>query len=439
MGWASGRKWGGVSARAAILAIANYANDMYFCWALQQSLAAESEQSPDSIGRRIGEFVASGEIRRVKLKRFGRRTHDFLILRPSPYFEAAIEEIEPFIPRGCEIMLDNAAADCGSVEDEETAAAPPEPPPDAAADCGSVQGTENDTTLPQPAAHATALVRVHEPILEPLENPLKSPLPHEGQPSEKESGSAKEEKPNDPDFDKRLASLQSTYPEPSNYAGAVRVTCGSFNAAQWALALRGAQGARAVRAKNPRKQLLDLSKFVRDPAQWAEYARFAPPPPPEFEVLEPGSLAWRVCALMREIVGVRTEANAVLRVLIPMPDPAQMAQALDLDRSLWRIVDDGSKSFMAWGALIKRWSGRWPEAQRVYVDNDGNPVPRELAATVPMNIPGRPPEFVPKWKRGLAVPWPWPPRKDGTLAREGPPGPGGSGSSLMTEADYAEL
>jgi hypothetical protein len=86
------------------LAIANHANDEWFCWAKQSTLAAESEQSPDSIQRRVQEFVSLGRVRRIKLKRFGRRTHDFLILKPSPYFEAPIEQIEPFLPRGCDIM-----------------------------------------------------------------------------------------------------------------------------------------------------------------------------------------------------------------------------------------------------------------------------------------------------------------------------------------------
>jgi hypothetical protein len=69
--------WGGPSARAAILAIANHANDDWFCWAKQSTLGRESEQSPDSIQRRVQEFISLGRVRRIKLKRFGRRTHDF--------------------------------------------------------------------------------------------------------------------------------------------------------------------------------------------------------------------------------------------------------------------------------------------------------------------------------------------------------------------------
>jgi len=104
MTWAASLKWGGCSGRATIYAIANNANDQYFCWAKQETLAEESEQSTDSVQRRISEFVAEGQVRRIKLKRFGRRTHDFLILEPSAYFVAPIEEIEPFLPRGCDIM-----------------------------------------------------------------------------------------------------------------------------------------------------------------------------------------------------------------------------------------------------------------------------------------------------------------------------------------------
>lgn len=191
MTWAASRKWGGCSGRATIYAIANHANDLFFCWARQETLADESEQSIDSIGRRIADFISLGEVRRIKLKRFGRRTHDFLVLKPSPYFAAAIEEIEPFLPRDCDVMSD-VAPDCASPE-RETGDAVSVPPPgnanaDAAANCGSVAGAETRPTLPQPAVHATALVRQQEPILEPKKENPPNPLSPQGEPA----GSAKE-------------------------------------------------------------------------------------------------------------------------------------------------------------------------------------------------------------------------------------------------------
>src|SRR5688500_10992710 len=143
MAWASGTReapmvWGGPSARAAILAIADHANDEGFCWAKQSTLAAESEQSTDIMQRRAQECSAVGRLRRLKVKRFGRRTHDFLSLKPSPYFEAPLEQIEPFLPRGCDVMAeDSMAADCGGVESEETATAQRDSEISAAAGCGS--------------------------------------------------------------------------------------------------------------------------------------------------------------------------------------------------------------------------------------------------------------------------------------------------------------
>src|SRR5579864_289609 len=181
MTWAASHKWGGCSGRSTIYAIANHANDLYFCWARQETLAEESEQSTDSVGRRISEFVAAGEVRRIKLRRFGRRTHDFLILKPSPFFAAPIDDIEPFIPRGCDIMDDassaiDAAAICGSVENDESVALSQEADrgstDDATAICGSAVP---DLSLPQPAVHATALVRQQEPLFEPKKDSPPTP------------------------------------------------------------------------------------------------------------------------------------------------------------------------------------------------------------------------------------------------------------------------
>ncbi len=463
MAWAAARKWGGCSGRATIYAIANHANDMFFCWARQETLADESEQSIDSVGRRISEFVAEGELRRIKLKRFGRRTHDFLILKPSPYFGATIKEIEPFVPKGCEIMLDetpretetHAAANCGSVNDGQNAAASKEVERDAAADCGSIV---HGLTLPQPAAHAAALVREQEPLSEPFPIPQRPLSVHgeaagsakgaDGQdragtdPPSRTAGQQAPAMPADaPDPDQRLAkqlaAFRAAFPEPSNRPGEVAAAFAALSEDDRRLALRAAIGAGVARRKNPRKALPDQIKFLRSRELLDEYARLAPAEV-EFVTIAPETPEWHACALMRGIIGLVVEPGATFQVRAPLPDARQLAGIDARDRGSWVIVARDSKPFIAWAGLAKKWTGRWPEAQRIYLDDAGRPVPRERAAMSVLRLPGGREQRVPKFEIGLLVPSEWPPRRDGST---GPPddAPAPVAGTLMTEADLQEF
>lgn len=311
MAWACGTKespmiWGGPSARSAIYAITDHANDEWFCCAKQETLARESEQSLDSVQRRIQEFVDMGRLRRIKLKRFGRRTFDFLILKPSPYFDAPIEEIEPFIPRGCEIMPElDAAADCGSDKNDSPPESLAESPSGAAADCGSVETPETAATLPQPAVHATALVRQQEPFLEPKKDSLpQTPSPT----SDEASGQAQWLSGKRERFQKLLDAYATN---------ALTPTCSNPEAAfldwqklsdqQEAQAMQGARGIAEVRRRDPKaKGVVGLNRYLRSSALWAEYGRFATvdrtaPPPRIFVPV--GSEEWRARAVIAGIVG----------------------------------------------------------------------------------------------------------------------------------------
>jgi len=144
LAWASEQNCGGPSSKVTLFAIANFANPKTWCgYPSQAEIADVTEQSVDSIQRRIPELVDRGLLMRIPLRCEGRRTVDFLILQPSPYFGKPLAEIEPLIPRRFTI----------DVKFTETY---------VAADCGSA-------TLPQPAENATALVRQHEPVREPEE------------------------------------------------------------------------------------------------------------------------------------------------------------------------------------------------------------------------------------------------------------------------------
>lgn len=150
MSWAIEQNVGSPSARCVLMSIANYANTEWCAWPKQETIAKESVQSVDSVQRRMPELIGKNLIRRIKLKRFGRRTHDFYILPRSPLFVAELEEIRPYLPASCDVIeeIENAAANCGSVQ----AAVP-------------------YLSLPQSALHATATVRQLEPVIEPRKNP----------------------------------------------------------------------------------------------------------------------------------------------------------------------------------------------------------------------------------------------------------------------------
>ena len=90
--WAIDQITGSPSAKATLWSIASYANADWCSYPKQETIAKDSEQSVDSVQRRIAELVDRKLMRRVKLRRHGRRTFDFLILPPSPFFAASIEK-----------------------------------------------------------------------------------------------------------------------------------------------------------------------------------------------------------------------------------------------------------------------------------------------------------------------------------------------------------
>jgi hypothetical protein len=143
--WAIQQRAGSPSAKATLWSIANYANDQLVTWMSQKLIAEESEQSPDSVQRRIVELIDMGLVRRIPLHYAGRRSIDFFVLANSPWFASPLAEVEALIPRTHVIAP-------GFSDDDtlpQTAAATNLPLPQ---------------TLPQFAVDATALVRQQEPL-----------------------------------------------------------------------------------------------------------------------------------------------------------------------------------------------------------------------------------------------------------------------------------
>ena len=167
--WAIEQRAGSPSAKATLWSIANYANENWCAWPSQKKICEDSEQSPDAVQKRLPDLVSRGLIRRVPLMFSGRKTVDFIILRPSPLFDAAIEDIEPHLPRGCTVDVRRVAAISGS---DNTATVGEGADDSDAADSGvdaADSGNALPQTMPQIAATVAALERQQEPVNEPLE------------------------------------------------------------------------------------------------------------------------------------------------------------------------------------------------------------------------------------------------------------------------------
>ncbi|ARQ01897.1 hypothetical protein CAK95_24460 [Pseudorhodoplanes sinuspersici] len=404
MAWASDQTWGGCSHRSAIYAIANHANDNWFCWAKHQTLADESEQSVDSVGRRIQEFVNGGMVRRVKLKRHGRRTHDFLILKPSPYFDAPLEVIEQFIPRGCDIMDEgDAAANCGSAAGDENAVPQRDSEINATAACGSAE----TLTLPQPAVDATALVR--EPI-EPLSEPEDSPhAPHGGQ----AVADAEKEIEGWQDFKSAFEADKVPIARPS-------IAAKEFDALKREdrkLVTQAARGLIAHRSRERRPSGKPSAQtFIRERDAWPGWIKLAPTDPVALVFVPEDSREYAAVSSLCRIGGKqppmvrydeRQQRRGYWRHAKVPADLLALAEFAHVPDADWHVVEDKTDEFYAWARRISEWTGARTEAQVVMLDGF-------------TEIEIRPGHTMRAQKRtsGLRVPSRWPPRKDGTFGSD---------------------
>jgi hypothetical protein len=172
--WASQQATGSPSAKVTLFAIANYCNPATWCgYPGQDKIAEITEQSLDSVQRRITELEAKGLLRRIPLRHRGRRSVDFFIVEPSPYYRAPLAEIRPLVPRGFEIDPRFAASADEQLETLPAAGSTVAIAPDAVATPSQPQIAATSTqphtlpqTLPQTAVDAAATVR--QPI-EPIE------------------------------------------------------------------------------------------------------------------------------------------------------------------------------------------------------------------------------------------------------------------------------
>jgi hypothetical protein len=355
--WAIEQEVDSPSARCVLVSIANYANTEWCAWPKQETIARESVQSVDSVQRRMPALIAAKLVRRVKLKRFGRRTHDFYILPRSPYFEAELDEIRPLLPASCDVIeeSEHVTADCGSAAEE----SPAESEISATAECG-------DATLPQSAPHATATVRQQEYTINLKESPptpLRGDWPHE----------------------KSWKKFKEAWGEPIPHDRLCRDIWGKFTDLERADAVLVAAGYVRWRLGQRRPPpMFNAQKLLREQGAWPEYIALA--------------------------------GGAVSAVKVTLYDPkSQEARALRMLGRMWRheplVVSDGRISYL--GKINDRLlaMANCPQDWLTFKKGTDNYAAwRDFAAEI---FPGKLAALP-----AIDVPWTFPPRNDGST---GPP------------------
>ena len=429
--WAIEQRAGSPSAKAVLWSIANYANDQWVAWPKQATIANDSEQSTDSVGKRVADLIELGLARRIKLKRYGRRVHDFMVLRPSPLFEAPLEVIRQHLPAGCDV-LEDAAADGGSVQDDESATPQSDSESDATASSGSVLAT----TLPQSAVDATALVRQHEPITNPQtlpQTPSQEPAAPQGQATEEAAAGSGVDLTG-------LDLFKSTYPLPCSDPEKLQTEWGLLNSEERTQCQYGATGVAEFLRKTPKARgIVGPLRFVRSSALWGEFSRFAPAPrsgPTPRVWVEFDSEEWRARAVLCGIIGQKM-ATAVTKTVdgdtrkgadflghLP-PAGLALAQFTDqfgnVDTPTWVLLAaNPNRDRKSWTDAevrdhphVAAWIERVSEICGVRLA----PGLIDLGGTKDKEVFGKIYKF-PNRMNGLRVPAPWPPSK-GNLAKTG--------------------
>ena len=370
MTWAIAQKTGSPRAKCVLMSIGNYANQDWCAWPSQELIGKESEQSVDSVQKYLADLIAASLVRRIKLKRFGRRTHDFFILPPSPVYRSPIEDIMPLLPTGCDVMDDATATD-GSVQTEESA----KPPQDSEIDATAAGGSVLEPTLPPLAVDATDVQRqlIDEPVMnqESLTQTLSQ---------EKEATEA------DQETWKRFEQFKRDYPIPIFDVAAASRWFEPLSVADQELALIGAvrYGHECTRLKRRPK---DAHRFLRD-RLFAEFADRANEASAILAADSPEAIAVKA---IYTVAGKGFFVDSVMRsssggTRYPKAIPPQLlALANAPPERQWAALDH--RQATAWQALI------------------------DAFVTVKSN----------RLVQGSRAPWPWPPRKDGSLSTAPPP------------------
>jgi hypothetical protein len=347
MAWAIGQRAGGPSGKVVLWSIANYANQHWCAWPSQKLIVDESEQSADSVQRRIPELEALGLVRRVPLRFAGRKTVDFYILPPSPWFGASLVEIEPLLPRGCTVDPKfaelHAAANRGSDKIGTLS--------DPVSDHSDHSAAALPQALPQPAENAAAMVRQHEPFMEPGNRERDARAHGEGK--------ALNLRPVDDEVERESAFQRLL--QPGGYPPAAidnvdraRAAWADVEASAWDAALEAIPRFTRDRQRIKRTTLVSLERYIRDRV-WERYPKptDAEGRPVDEKVTIPrySRAAWAL--FKRQYVAGKSVANAIswIRNGAEIQASAAVTEAEQADLV---TVGVGSTEHVAWREHCKR-------------------------------------------------------------------------------------
>ena len=418
--WVRSFALGDPCAKSILLALCNYVNDQGIATAGISTLALDTEYSDNTIRRRLVWLETIGAIARIPRFRdeHGRINYEGRGKRTS-------DEIKLLLDADPEEIETAAAASRNSAATVETEAASP---PTQGMQSDTSEEVSPPTALPQPSHTVGGPKTLSK--WELGESPQSPPCTEKP----KESGLAKKE-----ESDLALSQFKATYPIPTNRPEQLASAWSRLNPEDRRKCQRGAEGARKLRETNPKRPppIVDPCKFVASPALWAEYVRYAPPEPPRYVKLKPGSDEQLAAAVIAAVAGrkVLTELRE------PIPEGAaalaRFANSDGLGRPIdyasWLVVERDDPRCVAWQNRVKEWLHVWIEPDRIFLDEYGRRVRHANEAATAVWAAGTAWErTVPKSTVGLVVPCEWPPAK-------GVRDPPHQADSLATEEDWREL
>jgi len=389
--WARGLHFGDVRTKATLNAICNYVDEDGSCWPSIGTLADDTDQSDDSIRRRLVVLEKCGVLARlprwrdergkINYDENGKRTTDEIRL----LFSAVQEEIDAALG----ISTDNSDADSGEPADEISPS--------------HQQGLNNRSPGhqrgPSPSHQQGTPSHCSEGLSEPILDPNSTQSPSLSETGVASSGTGNGSIPYD-----RFA---ETYLEPSTKPKEARSLWDSFTDPERDLAVRGARGYRSQRLAT-KKPLIDPERFLRNRDLWTEFAAEPAANVPSRVLVDAETDAGRAWISLHRIGGVpapspvASAGRSIMSLAAEVPVQVLALKRAPPERE-WEVVEPGSQEIGAWREFVFAQTGKMPIPQRHITGERHSP-----------GKDGKPVFVGHDHRHGLKVPAPFPPRVDGS-------------------------
>ena len=409
MNWAMAQSTGSPSAQCVLYVIADVANPEGIGWPSIDYIAKRSQQSADTVRRRLKDLETGGYL--VRFERHdstGRRTSDEIRLQMGGDAVSVDPEPDPETGAdGNETNPENGAQKTGKGDPGKLRGAP-----GTAVPGGPSQWCEGHS----------------EPSNEPLTP--QEPLAADDAPRGSASGGKAR-------IDADLSRFLKCYPIPTTRLAEVRQLFGALAGAEPDQAVTAAMGYRLFCERNKRKPI-DAAKFLRDPEQWAQFVRYAPSPKPERVFLVEGSDEWRAWGVLRALMHgferfgpFETRDGQTGGWFPELPagalSLADFAAPHGGPTPDWPLIEFESRQWWAWVKRARLWGAELFEADMV-----------DTGETYQQKLPGGRVERWPVRVKGLRFPLEWPPPLAGTTHSDKDDGTGEGGDDGTQNDDGNE-